>query len=272
VTGTLPREEWGDVALDTMLAAAAGPGGKAPRRLGGMARPRVTLPHEFPDVVVQQPYNSPMRVRQLPDYEAAKRLGDKDAATRVIDNALHPDAMSQLTRLAHSNPVLVPVHKGHAKRGNQLPRAYAEALGVKLGLEVDTRIVQTNQPGRTGASKIERLFERAEFDGPVIPGRDYLIVDDAVTQGGTLAELRSYIESRGGRVVGATTLMGARDSHMLAPRRTTLQELRTKFPDLESWWKNHVGYTLDALTESEARALLDRRSTDQIRRFFGGRG
>jgi len=143
--------------------------------------------------------------------------------------------------------------------------------GIHLWLEVETRIGPIDQPSRTGANKVQRLFARAEFDGPVVARRNYVLVDDAVTQGSTLAELRSYIEGRGGRVVGATTLMGAPDSHMLAPRGATLDALRTKFPNLEPWWKDHAGYALDALTESEARALLGFRTFDAIRDLFGRR-
>ncbi|MDM8548974.1 hypothetical protein QUF72_02805 [Desulfobacterales bacterium HSG2] len=42
---------------------------------------------------------------------------------------------------------------------------------------------------------------QAEFDGPVISGERYVLADDFVGQGGTLANLRSHIIKDGGRVV-----------------------------------------------------------------------
>ena len=63
---------------------------------------------------------------------------------------------------------------------------------------------------------------RAGFLLDVWVGRDYLVVDDNVTRGGTLADLRSYIERNGGNVVGATTLPGSRQSEILVPRDDTL--------------------------------------------------
>jgi len=99
----------------------------------------------------------------------------------------------------------------------------------------------------------------------VVAGQDYLLVDDVTTQGGTLADLRSYIELRGGHVIGATTLTGARFSHILAPRAETLAKLRAKFPDLEPWFTEQFGHGFDALTDSEAHAVLRYKSADSVR-------
>ena len=121
---------------------------------------------------------------------------------------------------------------------------------------MDARIIQANRPQRTGQSGEYRLSVHSEFDGPVQQGRDYLITDDNVTQGGTLADLRSYIERRDGHVVGATTLTGSRQSEILASRAETLEALRAKFPDLEANWKGAFGHDFSGLTQGEARYLL----------------
>ncbi len=47
-----------------------------------------------------------------------------------------------------------------------------------------------------------------------------------MTQGGTLADLRAYIESKGGHVIGATTLGNAEFGHMMCPQDMTLAALR----------------------------------------------
>ena len=101
---------------------------------------------------------------------------------------------------------------------------------------------------------------------------DYLIVDDHVTQGGTLADLRAFIESKGGNVIGATTLTGVAGGATLAPLQATLERLRKRFPGLEADWKKAFGYGFDGLTQSEA-AYLDRHNpADSIRDTVIARG
>jgi adenine/guanine phosphoribosyltransferase-like PRPP-binding protein len=53
-------------------------------------------------------------------------------------------------------------------------------------------------------------------------------MDDFVGMGGTLANLRGYIESKGGKVIAATVLTGKQFSAKIALNRTTLQEVRNK--------------------------------------------
>ena len=118
----------------------------------------------------------------------------------------------------------------------------------------------------TGANGFWRLARQAEFDGPVQPGREYVLVDDFVGMGGTLANLKGYIESHGGRVVAAVSLTGKPHSAKLALTSERLHELRTKHgQELESWWLNRFAHTFDALTESEARYLARTETADTIR-------
>ena len=87
-----------------------------------------------------------------------------------------------------------------------------------------------------------------------------------MTQGGSLSDLRSYIESKGGHVIGATTLSGGENSQILVPRPETLGALRKNFPTLENWWEQNHGHRFDSLTESEARYLLRIGSERTIRK------
>jgi len=50
------------------------------------------------------------------------------------------------------------------------------------------------------------LVASAIFDGEVQPGAAYVLVDDHIGLGGTLANLRGYGEVRGGSVIAITTL------------------------------------------------------------------
>ena len=49
--------------------------------------------------------------------------------------------------------------------------------------------------------RLVKLFNPPEFMGKVEPGRSYILVDDMITTGSTLAALHSYIRSNGGHVL-----------------------------------------------------------------------
>jgi hypothetical protein len=186
-----------------------------------------------------------------------------DAATRLVDAVVDKDKITDVEEMiGYRDPIIVPVHR--AEGGNAIPVAYAHRLGDQFGLPVTEDIFQSNKPGRTNTGALHRMLNRSTFDGPVTPGQDYLLVDDNVTLGGTLSDLRSYIESKGGHVIGATTLTGIRGGEILAPTKETLDALRTKFPTLEPWWWKNHGHGLDSLTEGEADYLLGRGSVEGI--------
>ena len=91
-------------------------------------------------------------------------------------------------------------------------------------------------------------------------------MDDFVGMGGTLANLRGYIEEQGGRVIAAVTLTGKPYSAKLALDKEQLQELRNKHgKELETWWQENFGHSFDCLTQSEARYLACTENADTIR-------
>src|ERR1700687_1359853 len=88
----------------------------------------------------------------------------------------------------------------------------------------------------------------------VKPQQRYLVVDDFVGQGGTLANLIGFIASRRGHVVGGTVLTGKPYSTKLASDDAMIQALREKHgQELEDWWRQTFGFGYDSLTRSEAR-------------------
>lgn len=149
---------------------------------------------------------------------------------------------------------------------NAIPETFAEKLAEKLGLEVESGIVQTNIVGHTGSDGFGRLARQPLFDGDVMEGKEYLIVDDFIGMGGTIANLKGYIELKGGIVIGATALTGKPYSTKIAPDRNLLQELRDKHgKELEDWWKERFSHTFDCLTQSEARYILKTENADRVR-------
>ena len=161
---------------------------------------------------------------------------------------------------------MVPVHALEDQGINRIPAAFAELLAEQLGLEVETRIIQANVVNHTGASGWERMARPPLFAGDVQPGRNYLIVDDFVGQGGTLANLRGHLIAGGGAVLGAATLTGKGYSATLDMQPGILVALRAKHgQELENWWKQSFGYGFDRLTESEGRYLLRAEDADTVR-------
>lgn len=143
--------------------------------------------------------------------------------------------------------------------------ALAEALSVDFDLRVNHDVLQANRVSHTGSSGYHRLATPPLFAGDVIPGEDYLIVDDFVGQGGTLANIRGHIETNGGNVIGLVALTGQKRSATIAVATETLQDLRAKHAALENWWGEVFGYGFELLTESEARYLLNSPDVDTIR-------
>jgi len=205
-------------------------------------------------------------VKQHPEYEGAK-TGDVPSAKRLAAQLAGPETLAAIRELIGGRPAaMLPVHALENQGYNRIPAAYAELLAERLGLEVETGIVQANVVNHTGASGWGRMIRPPIFDGVVIPDRDYLMVDDFVGQGGTLANLRGYLIAGGGVALGATTLTGRADSATLALQTNTLAALRGKHGEqIENWWQGTFGYRFDCLTESEARYLLRVEDADTIR-------
>jgi hypothetical protein len=219
--------------------------------------------HNFPDVLIQAEERT---VKQNEFYTAAK-AGDIGAAERLVLDTYNPESLGQIANIiGNANPIVVAVSAIEESGENVIPTALAGVIARKLNLTLDDDIVQINRVGHTGSKGDYRLATPALFDGLVDHGASYLLVDDFIGQGGTLANLRGFIEKNGGRVLLATTLTGKPYSARLALSSETLERLRNKHgSDLEDWWKNRFGYGFELLTESEARYLERIQNADEIR-------
>ena len=217
--------------------------------------PAYGWPPDFPNVLIQ---TTGSRLKGHPDYAKAKK-GDRNAALNVVESLCKLDRIQELAA-RHPNATVVPVHEVEQDGINRLPEAYAEYIGAFGNLKVDDNIVKTNKTGHTGSDGIHRMVHRAKFTGKVQHGREYILVDDYTTQGGTLSELRQYIERNGGKVVEVTSLAAAQGSTVLALKQETLQKLKEAFghEELAKFLKEHgiYGGNPEALTNSEAGQLL----------------
>ena len=219
--------------------------------------------HDFPDVLI---HAAETAVKQHPAYPAAKS-GDGVAAMMLVQATLSTGKVVALQRLLDDRAAtLVSAHAFEREGVNAIPEIFADELGRALGWPVDGGVIQTNFVGHTGADGFSRLARQAAFAGEIQSGKEYVMVDDFVGMGGTLANLKGYIESCGGRVLAAVALTGKPHSARLQPAPERLNELRNRHgAELEHWWQNRFGHAFDALTESEARYLARTADADTVR-------
>jgi len=127
-------------------------------------------------------------------------------------------------------------------------------------------ILQNNKVGHTRAPAFNRFVTPACFEGLVRENANYVLVDDHVGLGGTLANLRGYVENHGARVLAMTTLSESRGARQIALQPGMLNMLREKHgEELEEFWTQQFGYGLDCLTDVEAKVLHREPTPDSIR-------
>ena len=228
-----------------------------------ITKPPRTPWKDFPDVLI---HASESAVKQHPAYQLAK-TGHGLSATALANDTMSEQQNQRLVDLLQGHtPTLVSAHAYEREGINAIPDAFAVEISKAVGWPHDTAVAQVNVVAHTGADGFSRLARQAEFAGVIQAGCEYVLVDDFVGMGGTLANLKGYIESKGGRVLAAVCLTGKPHSAKLALSPERLNELRAKHgTELENWWVERFAHTFDALTESEARYLARTETADTIR-------
>lgn len=222
---------------------------------------------DFPDLLILKEEST---VKQDSLYYAAKG-GDAEAAATMLKNMLTSADIDRIQQFIEKNtagakPRLAAVH-AYEKNLNTIPTALARIISEHSGSRHAVDICQSNIVAHTGADGFSQIARQALFTGEVERGETYILVDDLVGQGGTLANLRSYISKKGGHVAAALALTGKPYSAKLTPGNDQLEELRkTHEQDLERWWQDYFGYAFDRLTQSEARYLSRSPNADQVRK------
>lgn len=137
-----------------------------------------------------------------PDFEAAKR-GDFDAAIRLIDEFVKDDRVIDIAS-RYPSACIAYIHRRSEEGINMIPAAYAARFSA-IGMAVEHNIIAVNNVSHTHASDIARISRRMRFEGEVSRGKDYILLDDFITSGAELRDMRDYINSKGGNVVMITT-------------------------------------------------------------------
>lgn len=102
------------------------------------------------------------------------------------------------------NAHIIYNHKIQGDGINMIPAAYAARFSA-IGMTVEHDIIAVTDVSHTNASDISRISKRMRFEGNVNRGADYILLDDFITSGAELRDLRDYVSSRGGNVVAMTT-------------------------------------------------------------------
>ena len=221
-------------------------------------------PADFPSVIL---HTNVITMKSHVDYTAAK-AGDIRAAKRVVETLAKPDKLRNIVH-QHPDAVFLPVLAMEASGKNMLPLALARKLSKATGLGVETDIIQINKTFHTNSSGAHRLASIARFDGQAAQPTSYVLVDDVVTSGGTLAAMRQHVEESGGRVVAITALAAAAYANVVAITAGTLQRLYAKFPgaELDILLKElKIAPDRTDLTNSQANYVLKFLTVDALRR------
>lgn len=188
---------------------------------------------------------------------------DFQAASTLVNTFLKPEFIPRID----SGFFIVPVIKQDQK--NMLPLAFANAVhSYNKNSKVATHITAEMPVPRKSLPAIGRLIFKPAFSGEVVPNANYLLVDDVLTQGGSLNSLKRYIETNGGNIIDITVLAYPRfnESHLAAQNKTRFSitpelvndilEKRFHNQDLEGFLqKNHIANKVSDLTFSEGAYL-----------------
>lgn len=217
----------------------------------------------FPPVVRNGDLGS---MKGEPEYRDAK-AGDSEAAMQMVVRLVTPELVDAVRLQAgDSDAVLVPVLAQEASGNNRIPLMMAVYLGRRLGLDVTTDIVQSVRAHRTDSGADHRLAFSPAFDGPVADGQRYIILDDTLAMGGTLAALRGFIENRGGKVIGAAVMTAHEGALKLTPTPKMLAGIEAKHGSaMNDYWLKEFGYGIEQLTQGECGHLKAAVSVDAIR-------
>lgn len=195
------------------------------------------------------------------DYKAAKG-GDAEAAARLVADLVKPENIEEASRRFGSEAIYVPVIAEEASGNNAIPEAIAHYYAGSTGAAMADDIIQISRAYHTGARPMERLIARPAFDGDVVQGGRYVLVDDVSVMGGTLAELAHYIQDNGGEVVGIVTLVNASRGGVYSPTPRQVRQIEERYGDTV---REGFGIDPSALTADEATYILNFRDADQLR-------
>lgn len=200
---------------------------------------------DFPEVYGQ---TSISFLKNCPGYMEAKN-GDINAALQVAKMCMNTRTVKEIKQ-KHPDAVLLPV-----VTNNKLPEAVARVIGMKI----HTGVYMHKTLNRKTLTAMERLVHKPVFGGKITAGKSYILVDDIVTQGGTVSALRKYVIRNGGTVAAIVTLSYSAGSKVMTPNQKDIFRLTKKFnfnSITEILRHYNIAQSLCELTNSQIKYLL----------------
>ncbi len=212
------------------------------------------------DILVFSIFENDAKLKLHPDYRKAK-AGNFRSALNLISDLVWLEINLSKDRFSKESIFVSPFAR-ESTGDNAIPQVMSEVFALVCGASADRGLVQITKVYHTGAAPMERLALRPQFAGPVVLGAHYVLLDDVVSLGGTLAELAHYIQINGGVVRDIAVIVNAGRNKSLSPDSKTLRILNERFGNeiIEIF-----GIHINALTANEAQYLVGFRSVDEIR-------
>lgn len=239
---------------------------------------RAPWPDKFPPVFIHAHWSSTDSphgpfLEEHRCYDAAKRQGSTLAAIQIIDDLFQETVIDRIVDCFRDmEPIVVAPSVRPEESRNALAVSYAQWLASELELEVCTTIFQNRDVKRDKMNFWYRIVNQPSFYGDVPAGRDFIVVDDVFTLGGTLAGLRGFIEGNDSHVICMSAIAHRSGTHVeIALDNRTLSALSSRYgAGLDELLREELGYETDYLTLPEAQGLLRSASLDDIRAAVDG--
>lgn len=212
-----------------------------------------------------------------PAFFPAKKRRDARAALRLIEDVAQDGTLDRLHDATvefrqHGRLVVLAPGAMPSDSNNALAITYAHWLAVEMRWDVEERLFQRKDFSKDFSDFWPRLAHSSEFYGEITPGRHYVLVDDILTLGGTLADLRGFVIANGGHVVAMSTLAhrSGVDVQISLAEKTRFGLLSAYRGALDEFCAQELGYGQDCLTEFEGRRLQRFASLDAVRDGLNG--
>lgn len=202
---------------------------------------------------------------RFPELYQKAKSGDNEAAYQLVKKLMENSKVAdKIRQTAAQYPDAIVAYPHALEEGgmNKIPLHVATAL-KDAGLNRADNIFVSNKPRHTGANDESRLMRRARFEGDVVKGGKYILVDDQVSSGATLRDMKDYIEANGGEVVQIMGMTASMGGHTIAPTEAHLNKLNELGVTDEQLRQYGIAESTRHLTDGEAAKLI---------RLVNGRG
>lgn len=184
----------------------------------------------------------------------AKR-GDRDAAIDLVNQSVRPEIIKELHE-KYPDAIVCAVDGLEANGHNMIPILYQQFLKDQ-GFYINETIIQSAKAHHTGADNLDKLLNRVRFSGEVQKGKDYILLDDHISMGSTLRDLRDYIESNGGNVVAVTTLTAPEQDYKISISKENFEKLTVYGEPLNEFLREYgITDNIKGLTDREATEII----------------